>query len=142
MSPETLFSICTRAVLPAWACLIFAPRWTWTARLLVPSVLPPLFAGIYLALAVTHFPRSPDAFGSLAGIGVSFRDPYLALAGWLHFLAFDLFVGAWMVRDAQRQRIPHPAVVPCLLLTFLLGPVGLLLYLAIRAARSRTLVIT
>jgi hypothetical protein len=142
MSPESLFSLCSRSVLPAWACLVFAPRWRWGARLLVPSVLPPIFGGIYLMLAIAHFPRSGDAFGSLRGIAHFFQDPHLALAGWLHYLAFDLFLGAWITRDAQQHRIPHLAVVPCLLLTFLVGPIGLLLYLALRAAKTRTLVIT
>ncbi len=56
-----------------------------------------------------------------------FENPYLLLAGWVHFLAFDLLVGAWEVRDARRVGITHLLVVPCLLLTFMAGPVGLLL---------------
>jgi hypothetical protein len=54
------------------------------------------------------------------------------LAGWTHYLAFDLFIGGWEVRDAQRRGIPHLLIVPALVLTFLLGPAGLLFYLAIR----------
>jgi hypothetical protein len=60
----------------------------------------------------------------------------LAMAGWLHYLAFDLFIGAWEVRDAQRHGIPHLLVIPCLLLTFLLGPIGLLCYMAARVRWS------
>ena len=56
----------------------------------------------------------------------------MLLAGWTHYLAFDLFIGGWEVRDAQRRGIPHLLVVPALVLTFLFGPAGLLLYLAIR----------
>ncbi len=56
----------------------------------------------------------------------------MLLAGWLHYLAFDLFVGAWEVRDASTHGVPHVLVVPCLLLTFLLGPIGLLAYHAVR----------
>ena len=59
--------------------------------------------------------------------------------GWVHYLAFDLFVGSWQVRDAQERGIPHLAVVPSLILTFLFGPVGLLLYFIIRLAKTRTL---
>jgi hypothetical protein len=62
-----------------------------------------------------------------------FENPWGLLAGWTHYLAFDLFIGGWEVRDAQRRGIPHLLVVPALVLTFLLGPGGLLLYLAIRS---------
>ena len=65
-----------------------------------------------------------------------FDNPWALLAGWTHYLAFDLFIGGWEVRDAQRRGIPHLLIVPALVLTFLLGPAGLLLYLAIRWSRS------
>ena len=66
-----------------------------------------------------------------------FGDEALLLAGWVHYLAFDLFVGSWEVRDAQRLGIPHLLVVPCLVLTFLFGPVGLLLYLGLSRRPAR-----
>jgi len=55
----------------------------------------------------------------------------------VHFLAFDLFVGSWEVQDAQRHNIPHWMVVPCLVFTWLFGPVGLVLYLSLRAVVAR-----
>ena len=64
-----------------------------------------------------------------------FTSPEIALAGWVHYLAFDLLVGAWEVRTARREAIPHLLVLPCLVLTFLFGPAGFLLFLGIRAAR-------
>lgn len=67
-----------------------------------------------------------------------FADPWMLLAGWIHYLAFDLFVGGWEVRDAQQRGIPHLLVVPALVLTFMFGPAGLLVYLGIRwLARRR-----
>ena len=66
-----------------------------------------------------------------------FQSHGVLVAGWIHYLAFDLFIGAWEVRDAQANRVPHLLVVPCLLLTFMLGPAGLLLYLVLRAALRR-----
>ena len=62
-----------------------------------------------------------------------------ALAGWVHYLAFDLFIGSWQVRDAVRNAIPLWLVLPCLVLTFLFGPIGLVAYLAVRTARTRRL---
>jgi hypothetical protein len=67
-----------------------------------------------------------------------FSQPWLLLAGWIHYLAFDLFVGSWEVRDARDRGIPHLAVVPCLTLTFLFGTAGWLLYAMVRAAYSST----
>ena len=59
----------------------------------------------------------------------------VALAGWVHYLAFDLLVGAWEARTARREALPHPVLLPCLALTFLFGPLGLLLFLSVRIAR-------
>jgi hypothetical protein len=66
-------------------------------------------------------------------VSALFSNPWVLLAGWTHYLAFDLFIGGWEVRDAQRRGIPHLFIVPALVLTFLFGPAGLLLYLAIRS---------
>ena len=139
MSPEQLFSLCGALVLPGWLLLVFLPRWRWSARLVCPVVIPLLLAAVYLWLVATTFGRTPGGFGSLAEVAQLFQNPWVLLAGWIHYLAFDLFVGAWEVRDAQRTGLHHLLVVPCLVLTFLFGPVGLLLYFALRAALRRQL---
>jgi hypothetical protein len=66
-----------------------------------------------------------------------FTDRWLVLAGWVHYLAFDLFIGSWQVRDARRNHVPFLLVLPCLVLTFLFGPIGLLLYLILAGMVSR-----
>lgn len=137
MTPETLFSICSRFVLPGWLLLLVAPRWKWTARLISSCLIPLPLACVYLWLIVTHFRGASGGFGSLAQVAQLFANPYLLLAGWIHYLAFDLFIGSWEVRDAQRLGVHHLWVVPCLLLTFLLGPIGLLLYFVLRCSLRR-----
>ena len=140
MSAEQLFTLTTTAVLPAWLLLVLLPRWRWTARLVTAVLLPGLLGLVYLWLVVSHWGSNPEAgYDSLAEVAALFADPWLLLAGWVHYLAFDLFIGAWEVRDAQRLGIPHLAVVPCLVLTFLFGPVGLVAYLALRGALRRRL---
>ena len=141
MSPEQLFSLSTMLVLPGWLLLVFLPRWRWSARLVAPVVIPAALACVYVFLIATHFGKSEGDFNSLAGVGRLFQNPYNLLAGWIHYLAFDLFVGSWEVRDAQRVGLHHLLVVPCLVLTFLFGPVGLLLYFALRAALRRRLLV-
>lgn len=132
MSPETLFSICNTAVLPGWLLLVVAARWKWTKIIINSCLLPLLLAVVYLFLIVAHFGQTEGGFGSLADVAKLFQNPHILLAGWIHYLAFDLFVGSWEVRDAERHRINHLLVIPCLILTFLLGPIGLLLYFILR----------
>jgi hypothetical protein len=132
MTAEVLFSIAGMLVVPGWLLLLVAPRWTWTHRF-AAFVVPLLIGGLYAWVLASHFREARGGgFGSLAQVNTLFQNRWLLLGGWVHYLAFDLFVGAWEVRNAERVKVPHLAVVPCLILTFLIGPVGLLLYLLIR----------
>jgi hypothetical protein len=128
---ETVFSVCSTLAVVGWVLLVALPRHR-LAHLIASVVIPLAIAVVYLVLIVQHFGRSDGGFGSLAEVTRLFANPAMLLAGWLHYLAFDLFLGAWEVRDAQRHGVPHVLVVPCLLLTFLLGPIGLLSYMAAR----------
>ncbi len=135
MTLEALFAAANYTVLPFWVLLIAAPRWSWTHRLVhspvVLLLLTPIYA--YMLFGYAPPPKGMD-FVSLYGVMVGFSSPHLVVAGWIHYLIFDLFVGAWEVRDAQRRGISHLLVVPCLIATLMVGPVGLLLYAALRFA--------
>ena len=137
MTPERLFDLATWVALPGWLLLVFLPRWRWSARLVGSVLIPALLGGLYLVLIVRWFGSSEGGFGSLAEVRAFFENPWLLLAGWIHYLAFDLFVGAWELRDAQRIGLHHLLVVPCLALTLMFGPVGLLLYLLLRGVVKR-----
>jgi hypothetical protein len=139
MTPERLFSLANSAALLGWILLIVAGRLRWAASLVTGVVLPALFAILYAGLILAHWGPTGGGFSTLAAVATLFSNPWLLLAGWIHYLAFDLFIGSWQVRDAAANGIPHLLVVPCLILTFLFGPAGLLLYFAIRLARIRTL---
>ena len=135
MTAEQLFSILNMMTMAAWLPLVFLPRVRWAATLL-PVVMPLLLAAIYVVLVAATLARSEGGFSSLAGVSALFDNPWMLLAGWTHYLAFDLFIGGWEVRDAQRRGVPQLFIVPALVLTFLLGPAGLLLYLVIRRFAS------
>lgn len=122
-----------------WAGLVLAPRWTLTRDWLAPVVVPLLIGAIYVVLMLTYLDRAPvsGGFDSLAGVAALFSVEELLLAGWIHYLAFDLFVGAWEVKDAQKQGIHHLLVIPCLFMTLMAGPGGLLLYWLIRVLHGR-----
>lgn len=141
MSPEKLFSLCSMLVLPGWLLLIFVPRWKWSARIIAGGLIPLALALVYLYLIATNFGKSEGGFGSLDEVLKLFQNPYNLLAGWIHYLAFDLFIGSWEVRDAQRVGVHHLLVIPCLVLTFLFGPIGLLLYFILRGAVKRRFVV-
>lgn len=136
MTPESLFGLANASVLPAWLLLLFLPRWHMTRRL-VPALFAIPLAAMYVWLLATHWGEAQGDFNSLQGVASLFANRYALLGGWIHYLVFDLFTGAWILRDSQRAGLPHLAAVPCLLLAFLLGPAGLLLYWAIRTARLR-----
>ena len=138
MEAAEIFQIVSTAVLPGWLLLILVPRWRFTMPVAAVG-LPLALALIYAVVLGRHWGEGQGGFGSLKEVGMLFANPFALLAGWVHYLAFDLFIGAWEVRDAQKHQVPHLAVVPCLLLTFLFGPAGLLLYFVLRYALRRQL---
>lgn len=136
---ETYFSLAGTLVMPAWLALILLPFW-WprTSRYIQFSVPVVLSVG-YLILIALYWGDKTGGFESLAAVRALFSHDGLLLAGWLHYLAFDLFIGAWIVDRARQQGIHHGWVVPCLPFTFLFGPVGLLLYFVVEiGSRVRT----
>ena len=137
MTSDSLFSIVNAAILPGWLLLLLAPRTRITERVVWSGLYSLAFAAVYLVLIVVFYPGAEGGFSSLADVDRLFRNPYLLLAGWIHYLAFDLFVGAWEARDAAARGVRHVVMIPCLVLTFLFGPIGLLAYFAVRGLGSR-----
>ncbi|WKN45179.1 ABA4-like family protein [Tunicatimonas pelagia] len=138
MQPETIFSFANTFVLIGWVLLIVAFRWKYTLTLVRLGVVL-LLSALYTILIITHLGDSEGGFGSLAEVSQLFENPWSLLAGWVHYLAFDLFVGSWEVENAQKLGISRWLIIPCLLFTFLLGPIGLLLYLILRTIYTKRL---
>jgi hypothetical protein len=137
LTPDFLFTLANPLAMLGWALLVLAPRWRLTKALVLSGVWSAGLAAVYAALIATHYlgVHGPEGgFGSLGQVAALFQDPWALLAGWVHYLSFDLFVGAWEARDAQRRGVPHAALVPALALTLLVGPVGLLVYFGVRRA--------
>lgn len=136
MSPDTLFQIANPLALVGWLVLFTAP---WLPRLadrVSGYVIPAILSVGYTAFVLVHWSGADGGFSSLANVALLFEDRFMLLAGWVHFLAFDLFIGAWQVRKAREASIPFVLIVPCLVLTFLFGPAGLLAFLGLRMVRS------
>jgi hypothetical protein len=140
LSPDSLFSVANTAALLGWGLLVVAPRWRFTQLIVLSGALPLLLAVAYTLLIGSHYlgpHASEGGFNSLTEVATLFRDPWGLLAGWVHYLCFDMAIGIWESRDARRRGVPHLLLVPCLLLTFMFGPVGLLLYSLLRRFYGR-----
>ncbi len=137
MSNEVIFSAANLLALAGWAGLVILPGRAWVVDGIGGVAMPALLSIAYAGLIAAFWFGAEGGFSSLDDVRLLFQTPELLLAGWLHYLAFDLFVGAWEVRTARAEGIPHLMVVPALLLTFLFGPAGLLLFLAIRYVAGR-----
>lgn len=139
MSPETIFSLCNTIALVAWLILLIAsPFWFYTDKLLIGIVIT-LFAIVYTWLLASTFQFSDmEKFSTLDGVMELFTSKIAVTTAWIHFLAFDLMTGIWIKKNAQKHNINHWILIPCLFFTFMIGPVGLLLYLLIRFIRTKT----
>jgi hypothetical protein len=138
MTPNQIFSIVNVVAAGAWVLLAVWPRRRWAANAIAGIAVPALLAAVYIAIIVTKWAGSAGGFSSLPAVATLFGNPWLLLAGWTHYLAFDLLIGGWEVRDARERGIPHLLVLPCLALTFLFGPAGWMLYIALRTSRLRS----
>lgn len=132
MNFEILFSAAGLVAMAGWLFLLaspFAP--VWSDR--VAGVILPLVLSLgYVGLLIVPSSNSGGGFGTLADVMDLFSYEQAALSGWVHFLAFDLFIGAWICRTARAENIRFWFVAPCLPLTFLFGPAGLLAFATIR----------
>ena len=141
MNYEQIYLILNASVMPAWLLLVIAPRATVTRNIVHSGLYPLLLGAFYitcLTLSIGFGYRAEGAnFMSLAGVTTLFSHPMGVLIGWSHYLVFDLFVGAWIGRDATRRGVPHLAVIPCLFFALMFGPIGLLLYLMLRLALGK-----
>ena len=136
------FKIASAISMLGWIALFGYPLWPQAGRNLVLLIVVILLCAMYVYFL--FFAKRLDApgdkpkggFSSLAGVINLFKSPRAVLAGWIHFLAFDLMVGLYIVTDAARIGITHWWLLPALFLTLMFGPAGLLVYLAMRFVMS------
>jgi len=136
MTADQIFSIANTASVLCWILLAVFPRRPWVTHVLAGAAMPAIFAAAYLAIVITVFPRADGSFSTLAGVTRLFANPWLLVAGWLHYLAFDLLIGAWEARDSVERGVPRWLLVPCLFLTLMFGPAGWLAYRVVRLRRQ------
>ena len=138
MSPDSIFQTCSTIVMAGWlVLLIISPFWSSFDKFLIGIIIT-LLAIVYAWLIFQVFtPGDFEKFSSLNGVMELFTDKTAVTAGWIHYLAIDLLTGTWIKKNAQKYNIHHLIVLPCLLVTFMLAPIGLLLYLLVRLVKTK-----
>jgi hypothetical protein len=133
---DTIFSVCSTLAMLGWLGLVLLPGQRVVVEVIARVAIPLLIGCIYIFLMATHYGTGPAGagYGSLDAVASLFTVRGLLLAGWIHYLAFDLFVGSWEVSDSRANGIHHLFVVPCLFATFMFGPAGLALYFLVKFA--------
>lgn len=134
MTPDTLFQIANPLALVGWIALASSPLAPRPAQLVAGTVVPLVLSAGYTAVVLAFWSSADGGFDSLANVARLFESRWLLLAGWVHYLAFDLLVGTWVVRTARQEGLAHLLVLPCLAATFLFGPAGYLLFQGLRAS--------
>jgi hypothetical protein len=136
VTAEQLFRLANGLALFGWASLTLslALRWEILRALIAGFAVPLTLSVGYTAILATHWAQGNGNFSSLAGVASLFQSPWLLLAGWVHYLAFDLLTGSWIAGDAQTRGAPRWALIPVLPAVFLFGPAGFLLWHLLRAS--------
>jgi hypothetical protein len=135
MTSEALFQVANLLALLGWLALFCSPLSPRIAMAFAGLVIPVVLSVGYTSLMLVHWASADGGFESLPAVAELMDNPWLLLAGWVHYLAFDLLAGTWEVRVARQDAIPHLLLLPCLALTFLLGPAGFLTFQALRVSR-------
>jgi hypothetical protein len=131
---DTIFTLSNVFALPFWLLMIFLPHWRWTQRILRSLWPVAALAVVYALLFAAQIGADAASLlnPTLASIAALLGAPAGAALAWVHFLAFDLFVGRWVYLDSREHRLPAWLVSPVLFFVLMSGPLGLLFYLAVR----------
>ena len=138
MSPDSIFQTCSTIAMAGWLVLLtISPFWSSFDKFLIGIIIT-LLAIVYAWLIFQVFsPGDFEKFSSLNGVMELFTDKTAVTAGWIHYLAIDLLTGIWIKKNAQKYNIHHLILIPCLLVTIMLAPIGLLLYLLVRTIKTK-----
>jgi hypothetical protein len=139
MDASLLFKIANTSVLPAWLLLVLLPHWKYTFPIIRYGIVVALASLYVFILFSSSSEFNSDSFSTLENVQKMFQQDTAVLAGWIHYLAFDLLVGTLIVEQAKKHHIHRVLYTLALPFTFFLGPVGYLIYVVIRLINNRNL---
>ena len=138
MTPTEVFSIANMIAIPMWVLMLFFSKWKVTQFLIDFKVIPLALAFMYAIYIFQAIQTSGMMdFGSLTSVITLFTEENAVLAGWIHYLAFDLIVGMLVLDQNKELKINQLVMAPCLFLTFMLGPIGFLLFMIIKTIKQK-----
>lgn len=139
MQAADIFSICNKVILLGWVLLIFLPNWKYTQAIILNGLIV-LFSGIYAFMILKDIGNfNPDSFSTLANVKALFQNDDAVAAGWIHYLAFDLFVGAYIVKKSKQIGLSRVLYTLTLPFTFMFGPLGYLLFVIFKTIKTKSL---
>ena len=128
MNLELIFSLVGLLAMAGWLVLLASPLIPHWSDSISGYIIPMMLSAGYVTLILVFPSEGDGGFGSLAEVIDLFSNPSAMMAGWVHYLAFDLLIGAWICRTAKRDGLSFWLVAPCLPLTFIFGPAGFLAF--------------
>lgn len=139
-SHNQILRACNLGSLPAWICLTLFPRWRFTKSITLAVAVA--YSALYVMLIYVLFSQdilsvTLASFSTTEGVARMFSNATAVLAGWAHFIVFDLWTARYFVLDSGRNNIPHLAIVPCILGCMFFGPLGLLTYFCVKKVFNR-----
>ncbi|MDP1813525.1 MAG: ABA4-like family protein [Leadbetterella sp.] len=139
MDAASIFSLGNSCILIGWILLIFLPNWKYTQASILNGLIV-LYALVYTYLILKDIGDfRADSFSSLANVKALFQNDNAVAAGWFHYLAFDLFVGAYIVRKSISLGISRVFYTLALPFTFMFGPMGYLIFFIIKSLKTKSL---
>ncbi|WP_298423980.1 ABA4-like family protein [uncultured Kordia sp.] len=138
MTPSEVFSLVSKLAIFMWALLIFLPKWKVTRFFIDYKIIPIILSLIYVVYIIQAMQIGGFMdFGSLTSVMALFTEKNAVLAGWVHYLAFDLLIGMWILNQNETLKIHHLLIIPCLFGSFMFGPIGFLLFIIMKAIKLK-----
>jgi len=138
MTPTAVFSIANMMVMPMWILMVFLPKWKVTQFLINYKVIPLVLSLLYMIYVIMAIQIGGMMdFGSLAEVMNLFTEEHAVLAGWIHYLAFDLLIGMWMLDQNKEIKLNQLVMATCLLGTFMFGPLGFLIFMGCKSLKKK-----
>lgn len=138
LDASAIFQFGNTFVLLGWILLVLIPYWKYTQPIIMNGVII-ILAIIYSFMIIEDIGGfNPDSFGSLENVMQLFTNEDAVAAGWMHYLAFDLFVGAYIMRKSETLGISRILATVCLPFTFMFGPMGYLLFFIIKTVKTKS----
>lgn len=136
MDSVQIFTVASMAMFVPWLMLLLLPNNKWTEPVAMVAALLFMAGAFVLIWKRLVFAQNEGDLTTFSGVTNLFRTQEMVWAGWLNYLAFSICAGIWQLNDSREIKLAHLLVVPGLAMTFIAGPIGLLIYLTIRRVKT------